>query len=208
MDTTYDVRDSTEQGGPTFNWQEISGGGTSINISNFDDGCAGPIALPFEFPFFGERFNQIYVNSNGMLNFVNSSRAYKNRAIPSPSSSTPGVGFPDPDNFIAPLWADLDSICPGGGDGSLFYQAVPGAVVFEWVTWALFPCPQGGSVSVTMQAILFTDGAVVFQYLNVSGNFPGSVGLENQDGTFGWAYGGNTFNSSLTGRAVRFAPVN
>ena len=175
-----------------------------VDISSVDDGCAGPITLPFEFPFFGERFDKIYVNSNGMLSFVNSSRAYHSHPIPRSSSTTPAVGFPDPDNFIALLWTDLSGACPSG-NGYLHYQDFLGTAVFEWTTWSRYPCAPG--MSVTMQVILHLDGTVVFQYLSVAGNFPGSVGLENQDGSLGWSYGGNAFNSSDTGRAIRFSPV-
>jgi hypothetical protein len=208
--TSYVVADNTGTGGPTFDWSEIAGQGIVIPRlpSTVDlDYCAGPIALPFSFPFFGQLYDKIYVNQNGMLTFVNSSRSFASQPIPRRSSQTPPTfGIPDPDDFIAPLWVDLDNTCRPGQE--IYYQSFPGGatpahVVFEWHDWDRSSLPRCSGASYTFQAVLYADGTIVFQYLTISGQTPSAtIGLENQDGSFGWSYGAGV----ASGRAVRFTP--
>lgn len=200
--TLYEVRDNTQEGGPTFNWVEISTTGANVaTLENVDDVCAGPLVLPFAFPFYGEAYNVIYINANGMLTFRSGSSEYRNEGIPNRA---------DPNLFIAPFWDDIDSRCQTN-DG-IFYQSFGTYVVFEWTNWDHYSCPQGASY--TFEVILHQDGRVEMQYQVMNdprGRSSASVGLENQDGTLGVSYGDCTSNCTVavvpSGRAVRFRPV-
>ena len=63
----YSWIDSDEFGGPSFDWMEISGVGIPVPFASpiSDDQTVGPIAIGFDFPFYGNAFNQIYISTNG-----------------------------------------------------------------------------------------------------------------------------------------------
>ncbi|NOR45209.1 MAG: hypothetical protein GQ534_06430, partial [Candidatus Delongbacteria bacterium] len=76
---SYTWVDSDELGGPIYNWVDIQSIGTEV-ITNGDythtddldpeylyDEAYKTIALPFEFPFYGQFLNSISISSNGQL---------------------------------------------------------------------------------------------------------------------------------------------
>jgi hypothetical protein len=196
--TTYDVLDSTQVGGPTFSWIDVSGTGTRITVSDEDDGCGGPVALPFAFPFFGLTFHAIFVDTNGLLSFVTG-----NSANPNNPNNPPGFEI---NNRIAPFWFDIDGTCRSN-DG-IFYQSFGTFVVFQWQNWDRFDCNIEEAIY-TFEAILHADGKIIFQYETMNEisvtpfQVPGSkVGIRNQDGTITVEYPGTRTAS----KAVRFSP--
>src|ERR1700741_2272226 len=88
-----------------------------------DDGSTTPIALPFNFCFYGVNYNSVYINSNGNITFVSGQTSF---------SST---GFPNnTDVMIAPLWADFDNN-PGLSGNSNGYTKIslgPNYMVVKW----------------------------------------------------------------------------
>ena len=86
--------------------------------SSDDDGSNGPIALPFTFDFFGQSFNEMWININGNISFDGPYWQY------SP------IGFPSSDYvMLAPFWGDVDL----GGTGEVWYLVTPDAVYINWV---------------------------------------------------------------------------
>jgi len=161
-------------GGPAYDFVDISTSGTSINVGG--DGNAS-VELPFEFNFFGNIQDSVTIGANGFLTFapvVGSN--FTNAQIPSSA---------EPNNFIAPLWSDLE---PQNGTGVFYlatseyfivqYEAVPG---FGLPPFLPIPDP------VTFQVILYPDGSIKAQYENVDSSIATSstVGLEGPDGTSG-----------------------
>jgi len=169
--------DSDEPDGPVYSWIDISSEGTEITPG--DDDFEGPVAIGFDFPFYGNTYNQVYIGSNGILTFGAGSSARLNDAIP-----TPG----DPDNMIAMWWEDLDP--PEAGNIYYYYDAAEERFIVSFVNIRRYLSPNGTG-SYTFQAILYPDGKISFQYGTMD---PGShadglegatVGIENIDGSDG-----------------------
>jgi hypothetical protein len=93
-DPTYVITETNEQ------FSSIAGfGNYAFTVSNCDD-CTESVFLPFTFTFFGNDYNQVYISSNGNVQFGPSvTTAYLNDAIPSPAI---------PNNAIYPLWDDYN----------------------------------------------------------------------------------------------------
>ena len=166
----YRWSDSNEPGGPAFAWQDISATGTPIADVTTDDDTSAPIALGFNFPFYGATFNAIRVSSNGWLSFTSSSTAYSNQPLPNAGA---------PENLVAPFWDDLNP----GGVPRIYYQSFGSRAVIQWHQMPRYN--QAGS-SLTFQAILDSSGAVTFQYLSLTGTLDSAtVGIQNATRTTG-----------------------
>lgn len=82
-----------------------------------DDGSSSEIVLPFNFCFYGQNVNSVYINTNGNISFG------------SPFSS--GTPFNMPfvgHKIIAPFWADVDTRARGG----VFYKLTSNALIVNW----------------------------------------------------------------------------
>ena len=187
--------DSDEAGGPTFDWVDIAGTGTTIPFG--DDDNQGPFALGFGNDFYGQLYDSIRVCSNGWLSFTSESHQFHHQPIPDAG---------DPNSLLAPFWADLD---PTQG-GSVYYLAdtAQGRLVVSWIDVPL----HGTGDSCTFQAVLDTSGSIVFQYLRLPasarlGADSCSVGIENESGLIGLEYlrdGSPVENQLHDSLAIRF----
>ena len=110
-----------------------------------DDDASG-VTLPFEFPFFGQRYGQVFVNSDGNLTLVESDTDSSERSV--------GRFLGGPPR-IAPFFADLD---PSRGVGVLAYSD-PDVVT---VTWCAVP-EYGRMSTATVQVTLVRDGTIEMQ---------------------------------------------
>lgn len=72
---------------------------TQVNVDG-DDDYSDAIDIPFDFTFYGNTFNQLYVSTNGVVSFDNPSDEYDNADL-----SGGGIG----NNSIYAFWDDLDS---------------------------------------------------------------------------------------------------
>jgi hypothetical protein len=168
--------DSDEPGGPTFDWVEINGVGTSPGSN--DDGNYGPFNLGFDFDFYGVSYSAVNICTNGFLSFTSNSTAYTNQGIANTS---------DPNCLIAPFWDDLN---PSTG-GTIYYYADAANQRFI-VEWDGVNHYYDGNPE-TFQVILNADGTILYQYATVALNTSCTVGIENQTGTEGLQI---VFNSS------------
>ncbi len=111
-------RDNTWQVGQ-FDYQGGSGGpGTPPDYRN-DDWSTDAITLPFNFCFFGQTVNSIYLNNNG------------NISIGATYAIFTAVSFPSNQYImIAPFWADVDT--RGPGSGIVYYKVGPTYAIFQW----------------------------------------------------------------------------
>lgn len=86
-----------------------------------DDGSSPSITLPFQFCFYGQNINSVYINNNGNVSFGASYGTF---------SANP---FPDPTFImVAPFWADVDT--RAAGSGIVYYKVTPTAMIVRWKT--------------------------------------------------------------------------
>jgi hypothetical protein len=168
--------DSDEPGGPTFNWAEISGIGTQIitwTSGTADDGSV-ILPLPFTFTYYETPYTQLKVCTNGWVGFdvTNTSNAYLNSAIPSTAV---------PNNALYPFWDDLDFRT----SGSVWYRNDAANNRFI-VQYKDAPHYSTGELY-TFQVILYSDGRIYYQYLDMQASLLNSctIGNENSTGTIG-----------------------
>ena len=150
----YTWRASTELGGPPFEWLDATGG-TALVLA--DDGAA-TITLPFSFAFYTATSTSVRVSNNGALlfNSPNVTLGYTNEPL-----ATTQVR-----NLIAPFWDDLYN-----SSGAVYWQVFGVApnrrVVIEWFNRPHYQAGVGGVGAATFEAVLFEDGDLLFQYLDV-----------------------------------------
>ncbi len=185
----YRWADSTEPGGPAFEWIDIAAIGQPLFLADDD---AQLVALPFDFVFYGIRHDAVRIGSNGYLTFGPNGTAHTNRSIPSTAS---------PNALIAVYWCDLDPTL--GGSITTLADPAGGRFIVQYTDIQRF----GGSVPVTFQAILHANGNITFNYPSATGigalaaNL--TVGIENETGTIGCSVAHNTAFAP-SGLAVRF----
>ncbi len=159
--------DSDESNGPAFNWIDISGTGTSVNLG--DDSFV-EVTLPFTFSFYGENKTEVKISSNGYLTFGGDGNDFSNDAIPDSK---------EPNDIICPFWDDLSP----NVNGVVYYKKFSDKFIVQYSDVRRYSSGTGGY---TFQVILFKTGAVKFQYLNMNGTLNGAtVGIENNDGSDG-----------------------
>ncbi len=187
--------DSDQPHGPNYNWIDITSTGSRIYL--YDNNYLGPFGLGFDFPFYGQTYNQIYVGSNGLLTFGSGSTDPTNDPIPS---------LQGPNNVIAPYWTNLN--CTGR---AVYYYADS---VNQRFIISFNGVPHSGPTGyMAFQAVLYPDGRIDFNYgrmiagtiwwtdwLAGTFSFPGTIGIENANGTDGLqiAYYENYLHDSLS----------
>ncbi|MEK7727595.1 MAG: hypothetical protein AAB354_04235, partial [candidate division KSB1 bacterium] len=163
----YEFIDSDSPGGPAFQWVEISGLGTPLNLD--DDGFAN-VSLPFAFSFYGAMKNSVVISNNGYLTFDSDGEDRNNDDIPDPTS---------PNDIIAPFWDNLQST---GGNVYHYYDSANGRFIVQYhnVTG------HGDPDTHKFQVLLQTNGQIIFQYLTLGETLDRcTVGIENASGSTG-----------------------
>lgn len=194
----YMWRDSDEPGGPAFDWVEIGGIGTKLPVSGDD---SREVDLPFEFPFYGDAKTSIRICSDGYLTFGTKGNAYTNVAIPNPA---------EPNDMMAVYWDDLNPpSAPADGGVFYYHDAVNNRFVVQWNKVPRYY----NNGQYTFQAILYPNGAMVYQYLNMefaSATYAkdGTIGVENAAGTDGLQVLHNTEGYMHNNLAIRIKPIS
>lgn len=173
----YTWIDSDEPDGPAYSFTDISGTGTVCVLQptgTFDakDEGMATINLPFDFSFYGNYYNQLQVNTNGLITFDMSffDNAFTNQGIPNSD---------DPNLIVAPFWDDLD----GRAGGDIYYQQVGNRFIIQWHNWGHYP---NGTPNMIFQVVLFQNSSTIrFVYENIDDQASSTFGIENVDGTVG-----------------------
>jgi Subtilase family/Dockerin type I domain len=209
-DTSYVATPSDSVGGPTFGWEEITLTGQKIPHSLFgnsssaplDDGTAGALTIPFDFPFFDTSYNKVWVSVNGGISFTDSSVSSNGFFG---AFSIPGAPL---SSFAPVFWNDLTMDSAAGGHGDVYFSQLPDSrYAITWFQMGNFN--SATDTLVTFQVILAKNGDITMQYLDVgTTNLATSalVGLQDYDCSFE-AFYDVTVPASLevaNGSAVRF----
>jgi len=173
----YTWKDSDAPDGPVFEWIEISEIGTKLVECKENEFVE--VDLPWTFPFYGQPKTKVKVNSNGFLTF-------------GPASGASWLHDPIPDerlpnDFLAIWWDDLNPVnAPADGGVFYYYDDAFDRFIVEYKK-----VPRESTVgSYTFQAILYPNGKIVYQYLNMTfgktywGDWA-TIGIENADATDG-----------------------
>ncbi len=198
---TYSWIDSDQDGGPAFNWIDISSVGTEI-ITNWwldygdsDDGYK-IMDMPFNFPYFNSSYNQVQISTNGLLTFNTGYNGSDIDSYPIPDAN-------EPNNLIAAYWEDLSAET---SDAHIYFydDSSNNRVIIEYQNYSHY---YTSGYFETFEVILNSDGCITMQYLNASAlNNLCAVGIENQDGTQGLQIVRNAsyIHSNL---AIRICPM-
>lgn len=84
-----------------------------------DDGSTAQIPLPFQFCFYGQNINSLYINNNGNVSFGASYGTFTANSFPDPTFI-----------MVAPFWADVDT--RGAGSGVVYYKLTPTYLIVRW----------------------------------------------------------------------------
>jgi hypothetical protein len=164
--------DSDEEGGPGYEWVEISETGNEIEGLG-DDNIAGPFPIGFSFPFYGQAKNHFWVSSNGAISFNDQFLAFANQGIPTNSNYI---------DLIAWYWTDLMS------DDSMshtYYKNFDTKVVIQFEKYVRYP---GSEEFITAEMILFNTGDIVIRYKQITEGFnptPVTIGIQSHNPEMG-----------------------
>jgi len=173
----YRWRDSRLPGAPAFSWVDLNTMGTILFPTLIDDEVSNSIPIGFSFPFYGHSFDTVNISMNGFLSFTSSSRQYYNTQLPNALA---------PENLAAPFWDDFFMYV-----GSIKYRRDGDRFIVEYDKVFAFWPGQGGQ---TLEAILYPDGRIVYQYLSIGGgpHTAETIGIQNGAGDEGLTIAYNT----------------
>ncbi|MFH1198019.1 MAG: S8 family serine peptidase [bacterium] len=181
----YEWIDSDDPDGPAYIWDDISTTGTEVtswtassgSSSAVDDGYSDPINIGFTFKYYNNSYTQVHLNTNGLVMFS-----------PFTGSTTTHLTIPNaipPNDFIAPIWGDLD----GSQNGHVYYQLKVDKFIIQYTNWRYF----GSSNYLNFQVVLNQNGRILCYYKQVdNSNNHASVGIENYSGADGLQVSSNS----------------
>jgi hypothetical protein len=171
-DMGYSWKDSDEEGGPNYEWEEISATGTPI-AGLGDDVVIGPFNIGFDFSFYGQNKNQFWVSSNGAVGFNHQALPFYNSPIPTNNNYI---------DFIAWFWDDLTT------DTSMtrtYYKSYENRLVIQFEKYVHYP---GSTDWITAEMVIFKGGDIIIRYKQVLPGFQtdnGTIGLQSYNPEMG-----------------------
>lgn len=191
----YSWEDS-QTGTIAYVWTDISTTGTALaSIANVDSDSEKITLSQFAFPYYGRNHGEIWVCSNGYLNFKQEYNDSSNDELPD---------YYSPYGVIAPFWNDLHT----GDGGDIYYKEETNRLIVQYEAVA----KDDGSGANTFQIILNADGSIEFHYKQMDGDLDEcSVGIQNVSRNQGIQLRYNTDASNLVSLqysyAIRFNPT-
>ncbi|MBL3658380.1 Ig-like domain-containing protein [Fulvivirga sediminis] len=181
----YTWADNKNGSGPSYDWHDIEDSGVDIT----DDVLSGIFAdgdvqvpIGFDFNFYGNTYDSVWVSANGLLSFSEiSGGTASNSQIPTANSIN---------NIIAGLWDDLE---PGAISGTVVYESSDDMLIVQFTDVARYGSSSEGTV--TFQMIIYKNGNIKLQYADVeTASFlnQSTIGIENATGTDGAQVAFNT----------------
>jgi hypothetical protein len=198
-------------GGTPYNWVDIAATGTRATGLG-DDNIIGPIPIGFNFTYYWNTYNQVYIGSNGYIMFGRgdnvASGTFGGR------SGMPPFPFADTkNNYIGALLADLSFIRANGTpapNAALYYETRGTQFIVTYNAVPFWNANTAGEISGsnTFQIILdAADSSFAVQYLACSGTpYSGyngnrtSRGFEDINGANGSSFGVNISLATLNNK--------
>lgn len=190
---------------PVFNWFEIDGTGTPLNIVGLGD-YTETVNLPFTFNYYGIGYSQLRISTDGWIAFGSGTQT---------SSVNAGLPHNDAINCMAAgFWDDLyDSETV---EGNIYYynDIANHRFIVEWDSIARNDFGSEHSVEI-FQAVLYDpdyyptetgDGDIIFFYKQVETPHSSTIGIENHSQDIGLQYlFDNTYDPTASGIMNEFA---
>jgi len=202
--------DSKVEGGPVYDWIEISETGMSAimhGVPSFDgdDNFCEAIDFGFDFPFYGTDRSYFYVDTNGEILLAENGWT---DPYPDPdwgqdgfsfNATFPIPGYTQMPGLVAVYW---DSQRVNEGIGDIYYQTFGEApnryCVIEWKNFE-FDYELSGEPTLCYEAIFYESGEIIFQYQNTDNGQTGyntphvngrssTVAIQNDEATIGLCY--------------------
>jgi uncharacterized repeat protein (TIGR01451 family) len=158
-------------------------GGTPVTFtargSSADDEGWAQINLPFQFPYFGQNYSTIFLDTNGFLSVGQACSVGTFSSICYSNASFPNSALPN--GVIAPFWDDMQT----RSDTVVSYVTTLSEVTIEYRDLYRFAST---TAKVTFQVKLTASGGIFFHHgpmADPSNSFTFSVGFEDQAGTVG-----------------------
>jgi|GEM_PF-1606757 len=159
----------------------------ALNVQAND--AVAQLSLPFEFPFFDQKYPRVFISTNGLISFnvaeaspINSRTALLSRAA------------------IAPLWFDLRTNgSVQTGEDIYTSRPTPDSIMFRWVAESVEVNQQGGLLPgkpVNFAVTLFRDGTIRIDYGSGNSGFAPRSGIRTP--TVGISRGTETFSQIAT----------
>ncbi|MDD3049889.1 MAG: carboxypeptidase regulatory-like domain-containing protein [Candidatus Cloacimonetes bacterium] len=203
----YIWKNSNDPEGPSYEWIEPSNDNEVTGLT--DDNSVGAFPIGFNFPFYEEVYDELFVSSNGFVSFGEGSSSLSNNSIPNPTI---------PNNIIAWFWDDLRANYDWANT-HVFYENLTinemDAFLITFLNYAEY-----GSTGtfpencIQAQLILFSNGNIQINYDWIGASFDingGTVGIENIDGSDGLMYcynDGSNLSDELSILFYRPIPVD
>ena len=156
------------------------------------------VTLPFAVPYYGQIHDRVWVDSNGLLAFVDPGGSWPtNRPIPNPAA---------PNAMVCPFWDDLEVLADSSVRTATVGTAPDRRFVVEWRNLGL---KGAGTARISFQVLISEWGEIVFNYtaLNAGRELGNSatIGIEDPSGTGGVQYSYNQLVLA-DNRAIVFTP--
>ncbi|GEM_PF-3140638 len=174
----YQFTDSTEPGGPAYDFEDISTTGTAVFLG--DDEVSGAIPIGFPFNYYGVDYTEVYISSNGFLTVLPGQSNGCCSGQPLPAGG-------DPNGVISGWWDDL--LPPAGG--SITYETLgspPNRRFIVQFTDITHCC--SGTLPCTLQYKIYEGSNAIEVHYNTApaDGTPHGAGIEDADGIAGLQY--------------------
>ena len=210
-DMGYEWIDSQEEGGPVYNWIEISETGesaimyeTGVHFAG-DDNLSAPIPFGFSFPFYGIDRDIFYVDTNGEM-LLTDNNWYNHYPLIgwNYDGNMFNYLFPIPGNTYMPALVAVywDDLLADEGVGDIYFQTFGDEpdryCVVEWHDFR-FCYGEVTDTTLCFEVIFHENGDMIFQYQDVAIGSTGAlsphdngrgatIGIQNDNGDMGLSY--------------------
>ena len=183
----YSSSDTLYEQAPIYDWIEIDGIGTQINVPEEISDYTETVDLPFTFKYYGIDYDQLRISTDGWIAFGDGSQtAPLNTALPNND---------DVNCMVAPFWDDLYDVTMEGGKIFYYNDVTNHRFIIEWdsighinniehkneffqvilLDTAYYPTTTG-------------NGEIIFQYKKVKLIESNTVGIENHSQDIGLTF--------------------
>lgn len=176
----YSYSASIDNSNVTYEWIDIetTGLGEQNNFTYYNSHDYAEVKLPFEFPYYGKKYDTMYIYNTGFVSFTQRSD-YK--IWPEPPADFPAGTIYT--NIIAPYWG-LHTMDQSKTAGTYHYLT-DDQIIVSWMEYG-----NSMNIGVCYQLIMKKDGSFKFQYKGfgeyaIIYSIFGLAGVSNEEGTEG-----------------------